>query len=131
VTRPGFLGVLDASAVLAVIFAESGAAQVIPFLTNAAISAVNLVEVVAKLSERVSSRTLIEQEVSRLSLAVLPFDEALGFEAGLLHRRVRGHNISLADCACLVTARRFGVPAVTGDRAWVQIPTGIPVHVFR
>lgn len=123
--------VLDASAILALIFDERGGEEVEPFLANAAVSAVNLVEVVAKLAERVSSRSLIERELARLHLAVLPFDEFLAFDTGLLHRRLRSHNISLADCACLATAASLRVPAVTGDRAWAEISAGVPVHVFR
>lgn len=92
--------VLDTSAVLAVIFAEPGADRVIPLLGSSAISSVNLCEVVAKLCERTASASEIEREVTRLELLVVPFDESLGHQAGLLHLTTRGRN-NLARRPCL------------------------------
>jgi PIN domain nuclease of toxin-antitoxin system len=52
-------------------------------------------------------------------------------EAGLLHRFTKGRDISLGDRACLVTARHFGVPAVTGDRGWQHLDVGVEVELIR
>jgi PIN domain nuclease of toxin-antitoxin system len=117
--------------VLAVVFSEAGADRVVPFIGAAAISAVNLAEVVAKLCERGAPDDEIERELNRLALTVVPFDEVLGFEAGNLHRATRGKSISLGDRACLVTARRLGVPAVTGDRAWAELDFDVAVELIR
>ena len=123
--------VLDTSAVLAVIFAEPGADRVIPLLGSSAISSVNLCEVVAKLCERTASASEIEREVTRLELLVMPFDESLGHQAGLLHLTTRGRNISLGDRACLVIARRMGLPAYTGDRTWAELGVDVMVELIR
>ncbi len=130
-TAAAVRAVLDTSAVLAVIFSEAGAERVVPFLGVSAISAVNLAEVVAKLCERDAPAGEIDRELSRLDLIILPFDEALGFEAGMLHRLTKGRNISLGDRACLVTARRLWVPVLTGDRGWAELGLDIPIELIR
>jgi PIN domain nuclease of toxin-antitoxin system len=100
-------------------------------LGSAAVSAVNLGEVVSKLCERGIPDDEIRRELDRLRLTVLPFDEVLGLEAGMLHRTTRGANISFGDRACLVTARRLGLPAVTADRPWTSLGLGIAVEIIR
>ena len=71
------------------------------------------------------------RSVERLRLKVLPFGEAMAVETGLLHRFTKGRDISLGDRACLVTARHFGVPAVTADRSWAELDIGVRVEVIR
>ena len=123
--------VLDTSAVLAVIFAEPGADHVIPLLGFSAISSVNLCEVVAKLCERNASASEIEREVERFELLVVSFDEFLAFDAGVLHIKTKGRNISLGDRACLVTARRMDLPACTGDRQWMDLDLDVTIELIR
>ncbi len=123
--------VLDTSVVLAALKQEQAPREALSYMANAAISVVNLAEVVTKLTEWAVPREVVASSLADLSLKVLPFDENLAVEAGLLHGLTKGRNISLGGRACLVTARHFGVPAVTADRAWADLDIGVIVELIR
>ena len=122
--------VLDASAVLALLRGELGAALVQEVVsTRVAISAVNLCEVVTKATTRGVSEALLD-ELRDLDLQVVPFDEAAAYASGALHRETRPLGLSLADCACLALARWMDAPAVTADRLWSRVDD-VEVVVIR
>ncbi|MBI2872580.1 MAG: type II toxin-antitoxin system VapC family toxin [Chloroflexi bacterium] len=108
--------VLDASALLALLNAEPGAEVVAAALPQAAISAVNLSEVVAKLADAGMPEAAVREALQGLALDVVPFDTDQAYEAGLLRSSTRGVGLSLGDRACLGLARRLNVPALTADR---------------
>ena len=123
--------VLDASAVLAVLRSEPGEEVVRPLVGRAAWSAVNLCEVASKLAERGMPAPAVEEAVDALSLVVYDFDSEMGLAAADL-RRLGPRGLSLGDRACLVLARRLGVPAVTADREWTRLSIdGVAVTVIR
>jgi len=67
--------VLDATAVLALLQEEPGAERVVAALPDAAISAVNLSEVVGKLADSGMPELAIRAALGALGLDVHPFDE--------------------------------------------------------
>ena len=82
-----------------------------PCWVGAVISAINLAEVVGRLSERGGAAGDIRRGLDRLRLPVLPIDEELGYAAGFLRTSTRRLGLSLGDRICLalaVTARRNG-----------------------
>lgn len=124
--------VLDASAILALIYGEPGAERVTVALEQgAAISAVNWSEVAAKLTEGNFARGEIEEMLSVLKIEVVAFDEQAAFDAGLLRPATRARGLSLGDRACLALAERLGAPALTTDRAWQQLGLGVEVTPIR
>lgn len=123
--------VLDASALLAVMFGEPGAETVLAILPSAMISAVNLSEVVAKLQERGVPDAEIDHEIAELDLPVIPFDAAQAMAAGKLRARTRSRGLSLGHRACLALAAARGVPAITADRGWAEVDVGARVIVAR
>jgi PIN domain nuclease of toxin-antitoxin system len=125
--------VLDASAVLVFLHGEPGSPRVFDFLSSGdcLISAVNLSEVVARLSDRGGSDTAITGILDDLQVSVRPFDESDAKFAGLLRRTTGSAGLSLGDRACLALARRLGLPAVTADRAWADIRMGVDIEVVR
>jgi PIN domain nuclease of toxin-antitoxin system len=123
--------VLDASALLTVFNAEPGAERVIELLPTAIISAVNLAEVVAKLQERGMPDDRIRANIEALELSVVPFDETLAMEAGLLRAATRTAGLSLGDRACLALAAARGATALTTDRAWDALGIGIAIELAR
>lgn len=123
--------VLDASALLALLNAEPGAEQVAKALGDGVIGAVNLAEVVAKLSEHGMPEDAIQQSVGGLGLEVFPFDTELAYLAGLLRRPARAHGLSLGDRACLALGRQLGLPVLTADKAWAALKVGVKVRVIR
>ncbi|MBO0778869.1 MAG: type II toxin-antitoxin system VapC family toxin [Ktedonobacteraceae bacterium] len=124
--------VLDASALLALLNAESGNEQVVEAMSaGAAISLVNLSEVVAKLSEAGMPEAVIHKTLDSLGLDMVSFDAALAYQAGLLRPLTRHAGLSLGDRACLALAKNLGLPALTADRAWESLSLGIVIRVIR
>lgn len=123
--------VLDASAVLALVNREPGAAMVAARLPNSAISAVNLAEVFARLSDIGLDENACRRVIAALGLRTLPFDEDDAAMTGALRADTRPHGLSLGDRACLGLAKRLGVQALTADRAWANLPAGVNVIMIR
>ena len=123
--------VIDASALLALLNAEPGANVVAEALQGGVISAVNLSEVVAKLSEAGMPEKAIHQALQPLGLEIVPFDEEQSYQAGLLRTSTQDMGISLGDRACLSLAKMLGVVALTADRAWAGLSIGATIKVIR
>ena len=123
--------VLDASALMAVLREEPGAAAVEAVLDQAAISAVNLSEVHAKLVERGTPAEIAWSWLVDLDLDVVRFDTPQARIAGDLRPLTRARGLSLADRACLALAQVLGLPAMTADRAWSGLAVGIEIRAIR
>ena len=123
--------ILDASAVLALLNAEPGAAVVAGAVSEAAISAVNLSEVVAKLIEGGMPAQAVRESLQQLELDVISFDSHQAYEAGMLRMSTRSLGRSFGDRACLGLARQNGVPVLTTDRNWSRLDAGIEVRLAR
>jgi ribonuclease VapC len=113
--------ILDASALLALLNGEPGAEQVASVLAKARISAVNLSEVVAKLSDYGMPEAEIREALGGLGLEVAPFGEAQAYAAGLLRGVTRARGLSLGDRAFLALAQDQGLPALTTDSGWAGL----------
>jgi ribonuclease VapC len=123
--------VLDASALLAAMLGERGAQTVEARFSDACISAVNLSEVVAKLSERGVPEGTIHESLSDLDLDVRDFDTVQALRAGQLRNVTRSKGLSLGDRACLALAGKLGAVAITTDTAWIGIEHGVTVELAR
>ena len=123
--------VLDASALLAMLNGEPGSELVAAALPQAAISAINLSEVVAKLAEAGMPEGAIRDALQGLHFDIVSFDREYAYEAGLLRPSTRGVGLSLGDRGCLSLAKRLGVPAMTADRTWERLSIGAEVQVIR
>ncbi|WP_068077316.1 type II toxin-antitoxin system VapC family toxin [Novosphingobium lentum] len=123
--------VLDASALLAAMLGERGAQTVEAHFADACISAVNLSEVVAKLSERGVPTDSIRESLSDLDLDVRDFDTAQALRAGELRNVTKVKGLSLGDRACLALAGELKAIALTTDAAWNEIDHGISVELAR
>lgn len=123
--------VLDASALLCLLFEEEGAETVAARLPGALVSAVNYSEVVAKLVDRGMPANEIVPLMADLDIELVPVDRAQAEDAGLLRAITRLHGLSLGDRACLaLTRHRVGV-ALTADRAWIGLDAGIAIELVR
>ena len=125
--------VLDASAVLALLYREPGHDQVADMLTDAVISTVNWSEIVQKLGQRGHPNPAAAAEGLRsLGVHVRPFMVDDANCAALLWPATRSAGLSLGDRACLAVAA--GVPdgtAVTADKAWITLGLDIPIQLIR
>lgn len=123
--------VLDTSAVLALIYREAGADTVAAIADRAALSAVNLAEVLTKMAERGVSPVTAFGSLMELGLTVIPLspDHAMG--AAELRDQTRHAGLSVGDRCCLALARSLGLPALTADRPWARIEVGVEVRLIR
>jgi ribonuclease VapC len=124
--------VLDASAVLAYLKGESGAARVAEALKRTVvINAVNWAEVLSKLADWGKEPDEALRMLAFSTLRILAFDERDASEAARLRTPTREAQLSLADRCCLATARLLGVPVLTADRAWGDLEVGVAVELIR
>ena len=123
--------VIDASALLALLNREPGADIVEQALPGGVMSAVNVTEVVAKLSEFGIPDKAIHQAIKPLGLEVIPFSEEQAYHAGLLRTTTKNIGVSLGDRACLSLAKMQELTVLTADRAWVSLSIGVTIKVIR
>ncbi len=122
---------IDASALLALLFAEPGAELVADAIAGgAAMSAVNLSEAATVLVRHEQDPEEILAPV-RGQLAVEPFTHADALAAAALYPRTAGRGLSLGDRSCLALAQRLGTAAVTAEHAWAELELDIPVQLIR
>ncbi len=125
--------VMDASALLAFIYDEPGAQVVADHLdAEAMISAVSRSEVAQKLGAKGGDPEQLGEWVLALGLRVEPFERIGAYAAAALYAATVRSGLSLGDRACLTLAMLRGVPVLTADRAWSEIPDlGIAVTLIR
>lgn len=123
---------VDASALLAVLQQETGAAKLtLSILSKAVISAVNLAEVHGKLIQLGVPPTEAWSAASGVVRETVPFTPEQARIAGDLVAHTRSLGLSLGDRACLALALTLGAPVYTSDRAWKNLEIGIRIHVIR
>ena len=118
--RSGESVVLDASAVLALLYGEPGQEEIRGRIRQAdvCLSAVSVCEVSAKLSEAGLDKAEVREALGALSATVHPFDEDLALEAGALRSALSHLGLSLADRAALALANSLAVAVITVDGSW-------------
>ena len=130
-------GVLDASALLALVYDEAGADRVEQVIRGGAlISTINWAETLSRLAERGEP---VDAGVPRLkaqvdaigTLTIWPYDEAQAVETARLRVRTKSLGLSLADRACLALGRLQHLPVITTDRAWRSLGLSIRIEVIR
>lgn len=122
---------LDASALLAVLFGEPGAEAVADAIAGgASVSAVNWAETATVL---VRQRRDPERAMTRLhrQVEVVPLSPSLALAVASVYARTRGTGLSLGDRACLALAQDLGIPAVTADGAWADLDLDVAVRIIR
>lgn len=123
------MSVLDASAVLTVIYGEAGADVAKPHIDAGSISRVNVAEVLTDLVKTgygtpVEGMKLIQTLGLRLRSV---YDNHAERVAEL--KQIRG--LSLGDCFCIALGESTQEPLITADQQWVDLDLAVPVHLIR
>lgn len=121
--------VLDASALLALLFGEVGF-DAVP-LEGSAVSTVNWSEVVQVAARCDADVVGLGDALAAEGVVVVPFTATQAEAAAALWPATRAAGLSLADRACLALAGAYGVPVLTADRAWGGVAVGVEVVVVR
>jgi ribonuclease VapC len=123
--------VLDASALLAMMYQEPGGEAVVEHLPGSLLSTVNLSEVVTKSVD--SGMTLEEANMalSGFPFEIMPFDAEHAYLAASLRPATRPIGLSLGDRACLALGLKMGVPVLTAERKWETCDVGVKILRIR
>jgi PIN domain nuclease of toxin-antitoxin system len=137
-TTSSLRAVLDASAVLALVFNESGAHTVERLLPVSAIGTDNLTEVLVRCHARGYQRTSTELigDLEALGLQIVPGTSPQAARAAeLVHLshaekgQHAGRSLSRADGQALALAEDLNLPIVTGDRLWTDLQHLVKVQI--
>jgi PIN domain nuclease of toxin-antitoxin system len=123
--------VLDASALIALLWDEPGAEMVEPLLDRAAISAVNWTEVLQCYEAHGLPSRGRRDAIEALGVRIEPFGDDDAEHAAALWSSTRSAGLSLGDRACLALARRVDAAAHTADRAWHGLDLDVEVVLIR
>jgi PIN domain nuclease of toxin-antitoxin system len=119
--------VLDASALLALLFEEPGFERVAFAADGACVSTVNLAETLTRFVRGGHLIAAVFDNLRIYEIEWVSFDEAQAVEAAMLFPETSRAGLSLGDRACLALAIERGLPVLTADRAWAGL--GLPVEV--
>lgn len=122
---------LDASAILALVFKEPGAEVVASALYGASVSTVNLSEAGAKMIDRGFDPDNAVGLLQTLGLRVISFEAVHAEKAARLRSNVTRQRLSFADRACIATAALENVNALTTDRVWADLDLPCKVELIR
>jgi len=113
--------VLDASAVLAVIFGEPGHEKAKSRFSESIISSVNVAEVLSTLADRSKVTDDDVRHFTQLRLTIIDFNFEQARKAAELRPLTRNLGLSLGDRCCLALAITRNATAVTADRDWKKL----------
>jgi PIN domain nuclease of toxin-antitoxin system len=127
---PQVRSVLDASAILALLFGEPGAETVADAIADgAAMSTVTHAEVGTVLIRSGNDHSALAQVAGQVR--VEPFTVTDANTAAALITAGQRLGLSLGDRACLALAKRLRVHALTAEQAWVQLDVDIEIALIR
>lgn len=123
--------VLDASAVLAYLNDEPGAAEIERWLDSASclLSAANYAEVLSKLADYGMPLAEASKAVAILDLKIEAVDADIARRIAALRAPTRDAGLSLADRACLALAGRETCAAITADRLWLTVAEALQLDI--
>jgi PIN domain nuclease of toxin-antitoxin system len=123
--------VLDASAVLALLFEEPGGRAVVDVVSRATLSTVNWVEVWQCCRTVGHEPSDVRDRLLGAGLIITALSTAQAERAAALRESTRHLGLSLADRCCLALALETGLPVLTADGTWPKADVGAEVVVIR
>lgn len=123
--------VFDSSVLIAILRQEPGSDVGERSLNDALISTVNLAEVATYLARNSVPPETINDALAAFPIEVVPFDREQGLIAGCLYPACKSLGLSLGDLACLALAKSQSLPALTADKAWLELEIDISVSSIR
>lgn len=120
--------VFDTSAVIAILFGETGAANAAGLLPSSLISLVNVTETVDDFIRRGRTQSEAARALSALGLDYRAPDEDQAMRAAAL-KPMQG--LSLGDRFCIALAQATSAPIVTADQAWAKHALGVRLEYIR
>lgn len=122
---------LDASALLAYMFKETGHEVVADYLDNCYISSVNLLEVASRFTRDQLPAEPVLKLIDQLGITVIPFENKHIAVTATLAACGKQFGLSLADRICLATAQIMDIPVLTADKVWQDAGLDIELVILR
>lgn len=123
--------ILDASALIALIYEEKGMAVVEKYLAHAEISAVNWSEVIAYMIRKGVGAEEGLKMLTDLSLPIVDFTETQANIAAQLIEKTVVKGLSLGDRACLSLAIEKNGTVLTADKIWSTLHLDVKIELIR
>lgn len=123
--------VLDASALLALIYQEPGHEIVAHAMPHAIMSAINISEVLTVLYSEGMPEQKADQEIVTLVKEIVDFDTEQARLSAKLRKLTKAQGLSFGDRACLALAKSLELPVLTADKIWTKINLDIKIKVIR
>jgi PIN domain nuclease of toxin-antitoxin system len=125
--------VLDASALIAFVRQEPGAAVVEEYLADGHASAVNASEFIQKLDQHGARGEDAFATLEALGLRFQPVIRADAVQAAAIHPTTRPYGLAIADRLCLALALRLGLTVCSADTSWAEPAKklGIKLQLIR
>ena len=118
---------LDASALLALVFDESGATEVASAVVEGcAMATANLAEFAGRLHLEGWPSDQIRDTFDSFTIGAIDTDTTVALEAAALMTATRPLGLGLGDRICLATARVHGLNVLTADKAWLRLRSESP-----
>ena len=123
--------VVDASAWLAFLRVEPGAEVAVKYLLFAAMSAVNLSEVLETCVHKELAVNKVLALLKNWGIEIVPFDTKQATIAAEIKWQTGESTLLLSERACLALARSRGIPVLTSNCEWSKLDLGIEVIQIR
>jgi ribonuclease VapC len=123
--------VLDASALLALLFREPGDERVAEAIDGSCMSTVNLAEVLTRFTRDGHAAAPVLARLRRSAIEWVPLAEDHAAMVAELAPLTLPLGLSLGDRACLALALTRGQSAMTADRQWAQLDLGVRIELIR
>lgn len=123
--------ILDASALLALVYEEPGHEMVAHAMPKAIMSSINLSEVLAVLYEEGVPEDQIDLDIANLVTRVVDFDRKQAVIAAKLRKSTKKLGLSLGDRACLALAKSLELPVLTADKQWSKLNLELEIRMIR
>jgi ribonuclease VapC len=121
--------VVDSSVVLAKMFREPGGDALMAAIADGSVmSDINRAEVINRLMR--DGADPLTALASAEGVEAIPFSTEFLPAMTVMFPHAKRANLSLADCACLATARHLRLPALTADKDWAKIAEDVGVEVM-
>ena len=123
--------VLDASALLAFLFRETGHKLVAEAIRHSCMSTVNLAEVLARFARDGHAVGGVRSALEETSIQFIDFARGQAQISAELTPICQRLGLSLGDRACLALAIDRNLPVMTADQIWLEAALPIEVRTIR
>lgn len=113
--------ILDASSLIAFIYAEEGHNIVTKVLHCSVMSAINVSEVIKYMINCNAQKTEIDSLLDKSLYKIVDFDREQSYLTAELNVQTKKYGLSLADRACIALALKTGYPIYTADKVWKNL----------